>query len=162
MAVGSKRFGLLADGSTSGRVSHRRTCFEIEKTVTSKVPSALPLPVLVWRLVGPRRIDATRFAKHVSPWAACLLCTVSLLCLAGCGGDSSANAAADFAPGAFPPTLSGEDYHIKSWTRTDCLTCHEQGVNEAPKMRHVSVPAIAAEAKCRTCHVLIPEQKAPQ
>ncbi len=36
------------------------------------------------------------------------------------------------------------------------MTCHEVGVQEAPKLRHVSVPDMAKHAKCRTCHVLVP------
>jgi hypothetical protein len=83
------------------------------------------------------------------------------LTLSGCGSSDTASANADFAPGAFPPTLSAEEYHANSWTREDCMTCHQQGVQDAPKMRHVSVPEIAASAKCRTCHVLIVNEDSP-
>jgi cytochrome c5 len=83
------------------------------------------------------------------------------LTLSGCGSSDAANAQLDFAPGAFPPTLSAEEYHANSWTREDCLTCHQQGVQNAPKMRHVSLPEIAAGAKCRTCHVLIADEESP-
>jgi cytochrome c5 len=94
---------------------------------------------------------------------ASMLLVIGALALSGCDSSApSATVQAGFAPGAFPPTLTGEDYHSKSWTRTDCLTCHELGVKDAPKMRHVSVPEIAAEAKCRTCHVLIADQMAPK
>ena len=51
------------------------------------------------------------------------------------------------------------DYHKNAWTRTDCMTCHEAGVQEAPKLRHVSLPDLAKHAKCRTCHVLVPGQE---
>ena len=93
--------------------------------------------------------------------AASILLVLGLLALSGCSSEE-ATASTGFEPGAFPPTLSGEEYHEKSWTRTDCLTCHEQGVNDAPKMKHVSIPEIAAGAKCRTCHVFIADQKAPK
>ena len=58
-------------------------------------------------------------------------------------------------------TLSAEEYHTNSWTREDCLTCHQQGVQNAPRMRHVSLPEIAASAKCRTCHVLVADEDSP-
>ncbi len=91
--------------------------------------------------------------------AAAILLVIGTLALSGCGS-SSASADAEFAPGAFPPILTGEEYHVGAWTRTDCLTCHEEGLDDAPKMRHVSVVEIAADSKCRTCHVLILEEKA--
>ena len=87
--------------------------------------------------------------------ASLLMILVTLL--AGCGQQSVSargnSRDAGFVEGAFPPTLSNKEYHTKSWTRTDCLTCHETGVQEAPKLKHVSVPELAAEVKCRTCHV---------
>ena len=77
----------------------------------------------------------------------------------GCNdGSSLAQSKANdegFAAGAFPPTLSSKEYHSLSWTRTDCMTCHETGVLEAPKVKHVSLPKLAVEAKCRTCHVTV-------
>ncbi len=104
-------------------------------------------------------------ARFVAVFPMMLL--IGALALSGCDSsqsstDSNLNARADFVAGAFPPTLSGEDYHLQPWTRTDCLICHEQGVDKAPPMRHTSVPEIAASAKCRTCHVLIVEDKAPK
>ena len=82
----------------------------------------------------------------------CLLLAVGLMTLLGaCQKTSSAES--EFAPGAFPPTLSNKDYHQKSWQREDCLTCHEKGVNDAPAVKHVSVSKLAKGAKCRTCHV---------
>ena len=72
--------------------------------------------------------------------------------MAACQKSQSANA--DFAPGAFPPTLSATEYHQRAWSRTDCMTCHETGVQNAPKIKHVSVPDIAKSSKCRTCHVV--------
>lgn len=73
----------------------------------------------------------------------------------GCDAPNTAQSA-DFAAGAFPPTLSDTAYHQQAWTRADCLVCHEMGKEGAPLMKHVSVPSAAQEAKCRSCHVLIP------
>ncbi len=75
--------------------------------------------------------------------------------LTGCGQSTTAQSAG-FAAGAFPPTLSDTTYHQQSWTREDCLVCHETGQQDAPVVKHVSVPELAMEAKCRTCHVLVP------
>lgn len=62
-----------------------------------------------------------------------------------------------FAENAFPPTIPDQEWHREAWTRTDCMTCHETGVQEAPILRHTSgLPALAIQAKCRTCHVLVP------
>ena len=94
-------------------------------------------------------------AGSIIPWATTL--TIALVCVSQFGCDQgSAVQASKFAPGAFPPVLSDTEYHQRSWTRKDCATCHESGVNQAPKMIHSSVPPLAAEAKCRTCHTLIP------
>lgn len=83
------------------------------------------------------------------------------LALAAAGGcTQSPGGASGFPPGAFPPTLSDQEYHSKSWTRGDCLTCHETGVMKAPVMRHTSVPPLAKDAKCRTCHISITEKSA--
>ena len=87
-----------------------------------------------------------------------LLLVIAALSLPGCRPAPAASAQSDFAPGAFPPVLSDQDYHKNSWTRGDCMTCHELGVQEAPKLRHVSLPELAKDAKCRTCHVLVPGQ----
>ncbi len=79
---------------------------------------------------------------------------LAVLCMmAACQRTESADK--DYAPGAFPPTLSATDYHKNSWSRTDCLTCHESGVENAPKMKHLSVVDLAKESKCRTCHVTV-------
>jgi hypothetical protein len=88
-----------------------------------------------------------------------VLLVIAALSLPGCGPSESVSAQGDFAPGAFPPVLSDMDYHKNAWTRTDCMTCHEAGVQEAPKLRHVSLPDLAKHAKCRTCHVLVPGQE---
>ncbi len=87
--------------------------------------------------------------------AAFLLFPVVLVVLSGCEQEGQAQVESDFAPGAFPPTLSDTEDHRNSWTRADCLTCHETGENESPVMKHDSLPELAKEAKCRTCHVFI-------
>ena len=89
-----------------------------------------------------------------------LVAALQIIC-SGCGNVVKETSATepDFPPGAFPPTLTDMEYHQKDWIRTDCLTCHEEGVNNAPKLKHVSVPDIAKEAKCRTCHVFVPGSK---
>ena len=87
--------------------------------------------------------------------AVLLLLSAAVILVLGCQRSGQAQAQSDFAPGAFPPTVSDMDYHRRSWTRVDCLACHETGIQEAPVMRHVSVPALAKDAKCRTCHVFI-------
>lgn len=89
-----------------------------------------------------------------------LLLLIAVVCVSGCSAPSTSNEAqAGFAPGAFPPTLTDVDYHTDAWTRDDCLTCHEKGVNDAPQMRHTSLPPLAKDGKCRSCHVLIHGQK---
>ncbi|MAE28532.1 MAG: hypothetical protein QF724_09310 [Planctomycetota bacterium] len=62
----------------------------------------------------------------------------------------------DFAAFAFPPTLPDDDSHRDSWTRTDCLNCHETGIQDAPVVTHEGMPSVLLTAKCRSCHVLIP------
>ena len=74
--------------------------------------------------------------------------------LPGCD-TAQTRATTGFAPGAFPPTLSDTDYHRDSWTRDDCRTCHDTGVDKAPKTVHASLPLLAKDSKCRTCHVFI-------
>ncbi|NOX53592.1 MAG: hypothetical protein GXP27_03985, partial [Planctomycetes bacterium] len=44
--------------------------------------------------------------------------------LAGCNQPApGADEGGDFAPGAFPPTLSDVEYHQKAWSRATCLSC---------------------------------------
>ncbi len=61
-----------------------------------------------------------------------------------------------FAENAFPPPIPDTASHKDAWLIMDCLRCHETGVGDAPMVIHATVPAIALDAKCRTCHVLIP------
>ncbi|MCP5516512.1 MAG: hypothetical protein H7A45_04540 [Verrucomicrobiales bacterium] len=63
-----------------------------------------------------------------------------------------------FATGAFPPTLSDTEWHQDAWNTLDCLTCHEDGIADAPVVRHRGLPARLVTAQCRSCHVLIPGQ----
>ncbi|HID77492.1 MAG TPA: hypothetical protein EYP56_16045 [Planctomycetaceae bacterium] len=62
----------------------------------------------------------------------------------------------DFALGAFPPTLSDTEYHQRAWSRPTCLSCHDNELEDAPKILHTSLPPEAKQVKCRTCHVLVP------
>jgi hypothetical protein len=93
--------------------------------------------------------------------AALLIPAVLLSAFTGCEQPTVAESS-DFAAGAFPPTLSDTDYHRKSWTRIDCLSCHETGANDSPKVVHGSLPALAMDAKCRTCHVFVEGSKPRQ
>jgi len=61
-----------------------------------------------------------------------------------------------FALAAFPPTIPDREWHEDAWFVNDCLNCHETGVEDAPMIRHVGLPEIAFDSKCRSCHVLIP------
>jgi hypothetical protein len=80
---------------------------------------------------------------------------LGLAFLTGCQGEVDPEAK-DYANGAFPPILTDMDYHRNSWTRDDCLTCHEQGVNDSPKLEHKSgLVEHLKQAKCRTCHVFV-------
>jgi hypothetical protein len=85
-----------------------------------------------------------------------LLVTLS----AGCDGGATASPeSSEYVPGTFPPTLSDMDYHALSWIRTDCLTCHEKGMMDAPVTEHKSLAEEAKQAKCRSCHVFISGSK---
>ena len=75
-----------------------------------------------------------------------LFATVVLIC--GCQRSGQAQTQSEFAPGAFPPTVTDTDYHRRSWTRSDCLACHEQGAQAARTCR-VILPR--AERRISTC-----------
>ena len=83
----------------------------------------------------------------------CIL-LLGLTLIGGCVPAATEGSA--YAEGAFPPTLSDEEYHQKDWTRDDCLVCHKSGQLGAPAVEHLGMPALQKDAKCRTCHVLIP------
>ena len=61
-----------------------------------------------------------------------------------------------FAANAFPPTLSDTKHHRDAWLVNDCMRCHETGVMGGPVVKHRGMPAVLVDAKCRSCHVLIP------
>lgn len=65
----------------------------------------------------------------------------------------------DFEDNAFPPTVSDSKWHQNAWQKNDCLRCHETGVGDAPEVAHLGMSSLLLEAKCRTCHVLIPGEK---
>lgn len=88
-------------------------------------------------------------------WAIC--CVV--VPLAGCEPASTDAEEPGFVQGAFPPTLSDTEHHQSAWSRKTCLSCHEHELDDAPKIRHESLTPEAKMAKCRTCHVLIPESR---
>ncbi|MCA9184644.1 MAG: hypothetical protein KDA99_03465 [Planctomycetales bacterium] len=109
--------------------------------------------------MGTKRDTDTQRLAHARSFAATLFAMLLLALNSGCQPGSTSTAAGE--TGAFPPTISDTDYHGRSWTRSDCLVCHEAGVQNAPKIKHTSVPPLAREAKCRTCHVQILGQVPP-
>lgn len=64
----------------------------------------------------------------------------------------------DIAEHAFPPVMPDIAQHQDAWQIDGCLRCHETGVQDAPVVRHVDMPAVLLTAKCRTCHVFVPGQ----
>jgi cytochrome c5 len=60
-----------------------------------------------------------------------------------------------FEPDAFPPMIPNSGSHLRTWTSSDCLLCHESGVKGAPIVKHEDLPAIYLRVKCRTCHVQV-------
>jgi len=67
----------------------------------------------------------------------------------------------EFEDYAFPPMLPNDVNHAGAWNTENCLLCHESGVKGAPIVEHVTLPAIALQAKCRTCHVQVRSVDAP-
>ncbi|MFO1077627.1 MAG: multiheme c-type cytochrome [Planctomycetota bacterium] len=65
----------------------------------------------------------------------------------------------DIAEHAFPPVMPDIEQHKDAWLLDSCLRCHETGVEKAPPVRHVDLPAVLLTAKCRTCHVFVPGQQ---
>ena len=59
----------------------------------------------------------------------------------------------DFAQNAFPPTMPEDSSHANAWLRQDCLNCHEEGINNAPRVAHRGMPRDLLNARCRTCHL---------
>ena len=74
------------------------------------------------------------------------------------GADTQNVPASEFAPNAFPPTVSDVEHHRDASMRNDCLRCHETGVQGATVVKHEGMPDVLLTAKCRSCHILIPGQ----
>jgi len=66
-----------------------------------------------------------------------------------------------FASAAFPPTLTDRDWHESAWVVNNCMDCHETGVGDAVRVRHIGLPAIALASSCRTCHTVEPGKLNP-
>ncbi len=57
---------------------------------------------------------------------------------------------------AFPPMIPNTDSHKGAWGRNDCMLCHEDGIRDAPVVKHDDrIPRLAMKVKCRTCHVQV-------
>jgi hypothetical protein len=61
----------------------------------------------------------------------------------------------DFAGFAFPPMIPASGSHLETWTRDDCMLCHEDGTKDAPIVVHKDLPRLYLEVKCRSCHVQV-------
>ena len=63
-----------------------------------------------------------------------------------------------FAGGAFPPPMPADDDHEPSWRdswlKETCMSCHEEGENDAPLIVHEGMPELQLKVKCRTCHTV--------
>ncbi|MDF1837747.1 MAG: hypothetical protein P1V35_07765 [Planctomycetota bacterium] len=59
----------------------------------------------------------------------------------------------DFASNAFPPTMPENSSHANAWLKDDCLSCHGDGINGAPRLAHRGMPQLLKQARCRTCHI---------
>lgn len=59
----------------------------------------------------------------------------------------------DFARNAFPPTMPEDSSHANAWMKDDCMRCHEDGINDAPRVAHRGMSRMLMEARCRTCHL---------
>lgn len=79
---------------------------------------------------------------------------------------TESSAAATFVPtefddNAFPPTLPGDENHSGAWLRTDCLMCHESGIQDAPLVQHNGMSKLLLSGNCRSCHVVVAEEAEP-
>jgi len=61
----------------------------------------------------------------------------------------------EFASWAFPPMMPNNDDHDQAWGKNNCLLCHDDGIRDAPIVKHDGLPRMALKSKCRTCHVQI-------
>lgn len=69
---------------------------------------------------------------------------------------STSDSTVEFAANAFPPVLPNDQVHgtgpVDSWQGESCMSCHEKGKNNAPKVVHEGMADILMLGKCRTCH----------
>lgn len=69
---------------------------------------------------------------------------------------TTSDSSVDFAANAFPPVLPNDSVHgegpVDSWNSKTCMSCHEKGKNNAPKVVHEGMADILMLGKCRTCH----------
>lgn len=66
-----------------------------------------------------------------------------------------------FDDNAFPPTLPSDENHSNAWLRTDCLICHENGIQDAPLVQHNKMSKLLLSGNCRSCHVVVAEGADP-
>ena len=89
-----------------------------------------------------------------------VLAVVTLGLLAACAQNATHMVVTDadpamFADNAFPPVLPADADHrtgTDSWMQESCLSCHEEGANNAPIVVHEGMAAILLDGKCRSCH----------
>jgi hypothetical protein len=67
----------------------------------------------------------------------------------------------EFEDFAFPPMIPASDSHQDAWYKDSCLLCHEDGVRDAPVVKHKDMPEILLKAKCRSCHVQVRSASIP-
>lgn len=60
-----------------------------------------------------------------------------------------------FASWAFPPMMPNNTDHDQAWGENNCLMCHEDGIKDAPIVKHEGLPRLTLKSKCRTCHVQV-------
>ena len=58
-----------------------------------------------------------------------------------------------FSRSAFPPTMPTDESHSGAWLRDDCLLCHQNGVDGAPRVLHFDMTPALLDARCRSCHL---------
>ena len=67
----------------------------------------------------------------------------------------------EFVDNAFPPTLPGDENHSNAWLRTDCLMCHENGIQDATLVQHNGMSKLLLSGNCRSCHVVVAPEAEP-
>lgn len=90
-----------------------------------------------------------------------LACCLALVACSDSGpgtdpSDPDTRYTTSFASDAFPPVMPPDANHgggsYGGWQQENCLSCHREGVNDAPKVVHAGMAPILLEAKCRSCH----------